>query len=110
LTTEVNVQKGGKKGILVVSAVDVLKWDSDITVTFVNETYKAKCGQIIEVVKKTCKDRRTLGLASMIENDLKSKTGLLIGFPFSILMGMVRKEVTEKEFQFLLDQVQKWKS
>jgi len=107
LTTEVNAQKGGKKGMLIVSAVDVLKWDSDITVTLVNETYRAKCGQIIEVVKKACKDPRTLELASMIENDLKSKTGLLIGFPFSILMGMVREEKTEKEFQLLLDHVQK---
>jgi len=105
LSSELNFPKKG--GARIFSAVGVLRWDSAITLTLVNEIYKAKCGDLVEMVKKTCKDPRTLELAGMIERDLKSESGLKIGFPFSILMSLVRLEVSEKEIQLLLDQMQK---
>jgi len=72
---------------VVVSYSDVMRWNSDYQVD--NKVYKLS--SLVELGKRS-HDDRTVNLAKQIEGDLKSKTGLLIGFPIVILVDRLKEQ------------------
>lgn len=70
-----------------VSYSDVMRWDSDYNVA--GKRYKLS--RLVGLGKKSI-NPRTVGLANQMEKDLKSKGGLLVGFPIAILVGKLQKE------------------
>lgn len=74
-------------GGAIVSYSDVMRWDSNYKVA--GKTYKMS--RLVGLGKKS-RNTRTMKLANMMEKDLKSKDGLLVGFPIVMLVDKLRKE------------------
>ena len=72
---------------VLVSYSDVMRWNSDYQIG--NKVYKLS--SLVELGKKS-NDVRTVSLAKQMEGDLKSKTGLLIGFPIVMLVDRLKEQ------------------
>jgi len=74
-------------GGAIVSYSDVMRWDSNYKVG--GKTYKLS--RLVGLAKKS-RNPRAVNLATTMEQDLKSKDGLLVGFPIVLLVDMLKKE------------------
>lgn len=78
-------------GKMIISAVDVLKWDSEYRID--HKIYKVS--DLVEKGLKS-KDPFTKRLAEQIEKDTKGE-GLMLGFPMANLVIRLKKEKLLKE-------------
>ena len=74
-------------GGAIMSYSDVMRWDSDYIVS----GKKYKLSRLVGLAKKS-RNPRAVNLAKMMEQDLKSKDGLLVGFPIVMLVDYLKKE------------------
>lgn len=82
---------------------ETLRIDSEITLHYLNERYKTTCRKAIKTALEKCNDPKIHELAEMIKGDVESDIGLKIGFPFGILVTLLRAELSETELRLALE-------